>query len=104
MDKIIDEFCSSRLSTPDLLQQLAQLAWLSDVPEGKELMKTVTAFRVGLEIYQRCTKQSDVDALQGLCIASIAEFVKSHPRASENEIAAKVREEIELFSQRLNML
>ncbi len=63
----------------------------------KELYETVTGTRVAYELYQRLSGQRDLDLYQSQCIAGIVEYVKAHPKASEDELAKEIAKQIQLF-------
>ena len=84
-------------STPDLLQQMAALVWLKRGDEHKEIYQTITGARVAYELYQRFSSERDIETYQAQCIAGICDYVKQHPKATEQEIAKEVEKQIELF-------
>ncbi len=61
------------------------------------MYETVTGARVAYELYQRLSGQRDLETYQSQCIAGIVEYVKSHPKASEDELAKEIAKQIQLF-------
>ncbi|KAJ8372612.1 hypothetical protein AAFF_G00280770 [Aldrovandia affinis] len=93
------------MSAPQLIQQLALLNWLqTDSVESKAMLTAVTGAQVAKEVLDRLTGQSKVDAYRRECILSVAEFVKSNPRASQAELTAAVEERVRLFAVRVQEL
>lgn len=90
------------MSTVDLIQQMAALAWVKD--DNKEPYNLVTSARVGYELYQRVTSSSDVDVYQAQCIAAITAYIQKHPKATENELTKVVKKEIDLFRNKVDAL
>ena len=91
-------------STPDLLQQLALLVWLKRGEEHKEMYRTITQARVAYELYQRLTSSNDIETYQAQCIAGICDYVKKHPKATEQELAKEVEKQIELFKFKIDTM
>lgn len=93
------------MSNPQLLQQMALLRTLiSDTEENRTLLTAVTAVRVGRELYYRLTGQDHIDAYKQDCVLSIAQFLQTHPRASQADINAEVEKRVLLFAARVKAL
>ncbi|KAK2180264.1 hypothetical protein NP493_449g02004 [Ridgeia piscesae] len=90
------------MSTADLIQQMAALAWVKD--DNKEPYNLVTSARVAYELYQRVSSSSDIDVYQTQCIAAITAYIQKHPKATENELAKVVKKEIDLFRTKVDAL
>uniref|UniRef100_A0A3B3RRL8 Si:ch211-191j22.3 n=1 Tax=Paramormyrops kingsleyae TaxID=1676925 RepID=A0A3B3RRL8_9TELE len=93
------------MSTLQLFQQVALLGWLrSDSEESKDLLTTLTGARVMHAVHNRLTRRSQLDAYKRECILSVADYVRRHPRASQQELSAEVEKHIKLFAARVQML
>ncbi|CAL8343874.1 unnamed protein product [Lota lota] len=93
------------MSTPQLFQQMAFLNWLSSQSDSsREALMTLTGIGVARELFNRFTGQDRVDYFKSECIQSIAEFVRTHPRASEAELSAVVNKNVLLFAARVKAL
>jgi hypothetical protein len=103
MSDLLD-LASWRLSTGDLIQQMAAFMWLHKGDDYKQLYTTVTGARVTYELYSRLSDRQDIESLRNQCIMSIVEFVKSHPKASEAELTKEVERQIATFKELLNSL
>ncbi len=91
-------------STPDLIQQMAALVWLKKGDDHKQLYETVTGARVAYELYQRMSSERDIETYQAQCILAIVDYVKKHPKASEQELAKEVEKQIELFKFKIDTM
>uniref|UniRef100_W5NCD1 Si:ch211-191j22.3 n=1 Tax=Lepisosteus oculatus TaxID=7918 RepID=W5NCD1_LEPOC len=85
--------------------QLALLSWLqTDSVQSKDLLTVVTGVQVAQEILRRLTGKDQVDVYKEECILAIADYVKSHPRASQQEINRHVEKQVLLFAARVQAL
>ncbi|XP_072031620.1 uncharacterized protein [Amphiura filiformis] len=95
---------SWRLDTPDLIQQIALLAYLNKGEEGERFYKLVTAGRVWYEVYRRVSDQDEIEAARAQCILAIAEYVKKNPKASQEEVAKEVGKHIQEFAAKVDAM
>ena len=96
-----------RLTTPDLLSQLATLAFLNGGEEGKNLYQSYLVGRTGYEIYQRLkdtATPSLVDVLRAQTIKNIAEYVKKNPKASEAQLKTELTKQVKAFAEKVAAL
>jgi uncharacterized protein YpbB len=77
------------------------LVWMNNGDDGKELYQKITGARVAYEIYNRLSGQRDIDTYQAQCYMGIAEFIKKHPKASEQELTEEVQKQIALFAAKV---
>jgi len=92
------------LETPDLLQQMAMLAWLNGDDSGKDMLKNLTQMRIGVELYNRVSGQKDIEKWEQECILGIANYVKSNPKAPDDLKAKEIQKHIDLFKSRVDSL
>jgi len=112
------------MNNAELLQQLAALNWViregpptsdssassssSTTAPGEErarqIYALITGARVVDEVYQRITKKREIDQAWGAVILRVADYVKTHPRASEKEQVDFVRAELKSFEDFVNAL
>ena len=92
------------LSNVDLIQQIGTLMWATSDDKAPEILRNVTAARVGYELYSRFSGEREMEALRNQTILAIAKFIKEHPKATKEEIAKEVAKQITLFSQRVEKL
>ncbi|XP_071505354.1 uncharacterized protein [Diadema setosum] len=90
---------SFRLNTGDLIQQIGLLAWLNKGDEGKKLYQTIAGFRVGHELWARLSGQDELEAYRAQFIGAVVDYVKKHPKASQDDIAKEVAKQIEIFTR-----
>uniref|UniRef100_H3AL68 Uncharacterized protein n=1 Tax=Latimeria chalumnae TaxID=7897 RepID=H3AL68_LATCH len=94
-----------KMSTPQLVHQLAFLNWLrSDTEESKQLLSAVNGIQVSREILRRLTGQDKIDAYKQACILATADFVKKNPRASQKQLNEEVEKQVALFAARVQAL
>ncbi|XP_028398894.1 uncharacterized protein LOC114522419 [Dendronephthya gigantea] len=96
-----------RLTTPDLLSQLATLAFLNGGEEGKNLYQSYLVGRTGYEFYQRLkdnTPRSEADILREETIKNVAEYVKKNPKASETQLRNELTKQIKTFAEKVAAL
>ncbi len=91
-------------TTPELIQQMAALLWLKKGDDHKQLYETVTGARVAYELYQRMTGEREIETYQTQCILGIVDYVKKHPKATEDELAREVAKQIELFKYKIDTM
>ncbi|KAG7282371.1 hypothetical protein CRUP_029692 [Coryphaenoides rupestris] len=93
------------MSTPQLVQQMAFLQWLSSQSDSdRATLMTLTGVGLAKELFNRLTGQDKVDVMKRECIQSIAEFVRAHPKASQAELNAEVKKSVLLFAARVKAL
>jgi len=92
------------LDTPDLLQQIALLAWLNNGDEGKDMMKLLTQGRVVYELYNRVSGQRQVEQYEQECILGIVDYIKKNPKHSQDALAKEVEKHVALFKARIEDL
>ncbi|XP_022083110.1 uncharacterized protein LOC110975186 [Acanthaster planci] len=95
---------SWRLGTPELIQQIAMLAWLNKAENGEEFFKLVSTARVWYELYQRASHNDEIDAYKAETVLAIANYVKSHPRASRDELTKEIEKQIQAFAAKIEAL
>uniref|UniRef100_A0A8C5A1D1 Uncharacterized protein n=1 Tax=Gadus morhua TaxID=8049 RepID=A0A8C5A1D1_GADMO len=98
--------CVVRVRARGTIQErMAFLNWLSTQSDSsRETLMTLTGIGVARELFNRLTGQDRVDYFKKECIRSIAEFVQTHPRASEPELSAEVNKNVLLFAARVKAL
>lgn len=97
----LTDLSSWKLSTGDLIQQLAAFMWLNKGDEHKQLYTTITGARVAYELYNRLTTRNDMDLFQAQCIMAIVDYIKANPKASESQLTAEIERQIALFKEKV---
>ncbi|XP_038076353.1 uncharacterized protein LOC119744488 [Patiria miniata] len=95
---------SWRMNSPELIQQMALLAWLNKKEDGDSFYKLVSTARVWYELYQRVSHSDEIDAYKAETILAIASYVKTHPRASQDEMAKEIGKQIQTFAAKVEAL
>ncbi|KAM9360872.1 uncharacterized protein ABDE67_001500 [Symphorus nematophorus] len=96
---------SGEMTTPQLIQQMALLRWLSSqTDEDRRTLTVLTGIQVGRELLNRFTGQDKVDAYKRECILSISQFLRENPRASQTQINAEVEKRVLVFAARVRAL
>ncbi|CAH1792533.1 unnamed protein product, partial [Owenia fusiformis] len=103
MDQIFN-LSTWKLQNPDLLQQLALLAYLDKPTENAEMLKTITGIRVAAELYDRVSSQSTIEAYQTEFYMAIADFVKKHPNSGEAALKKELEKQVAIFAQKVDKL
>jgi len=89
-------------NTAELLQQIAAYVWVTKGDEHKSLYEKLTGARIAVELYERLSSNSLIDAYKAQCIGNIAEFIKANPRASEAELMSVVEKHVKLFKEQVD--
>lgn len=94
-----------KLETPELLQQIALLAFLGKQGgEGQKFLELTTKARVFAEVYNRLSKQREIDEARSAVIFAICDYIKKNPRASQQEQAKVIKRHIEQFAATVEAL
>ncbi|XP_033624411.1 uncharacterized protein LOC117287903 [Asterias rubens] len=95
---------SWRLGTPELIQQMALLAWMNKAEGGEEFYQLITQARIWYEMYQRISCTDEIDAAKVQTIMAIVDYVKKNPRASQDEMAKEIEKHVQLFVEKIDAL
>ncbi|RDD44934.1 hypothetical protein TrispH2_002366 [Trichoplax sp. H2] len=80
-----------------LLQQLALLAYINGDPRGKDLYNATVGVNLAMNLHQKFKSSTKGDALRAVAVNGVTEYIKHHPNASEEQIAAEVVRQISEF-------
>jgi hypothetical protein len=93
------------MNSSDFLSQIGAIRWLiDDNSDNTQLLKLFIAGRLACNVYDRLTNTSQIDALKSNVHANIAEYIDKHPRATEDELVAVVRKELDTFRTAVSLL
>jgi len=95
---------SWKLSTADLIQQIAAYLWIREGDDHKKLYEKVTGTRVVYELYSRLTTSNNIDLYKSQCMMGIVDYIKAHPNATEAELTKEIQKQVETFKQRVDAL
>ncbi|CAG0925715.1 unnamed protein product [Notodromas monacha] len=86
----------------DLFQQLALVALLDDNDSSKQVLEKVAALRLVASVFEHVSGAGDVQSAKAEAIVNIAQFVKSHPRATEADLVRVVSDQVRIFKERIS--
>jgi len=72
--------------------------------KSKEIFTGILACRIFKELYQRISKEEEIEKAQAIVVLRIAEYVKNNPRATENQLIDFVRSEFQKFGNTIQNL
>ena len=72
--------------------------------DNGSLYGKVATVRVVKEIYERLTQNKEVSELEAAVILRVAAYVKQHPNASQDQLAAFLKQELASFSSAVENL
>lgn len=90
------------LTNAGILEELATLLWIRS--DNKELAEKLACTRIAYELYQRLSGERELETMRQQAILGIAAYIKKHPKASKEELAAEIGKQIQLFAQKVDAL
>ncbi|XP_064483714.1 uncharacterized protein LOC135396595 isoform X2 [Ornithodoros turicata] len=89
------------MNCDDLLQQIGLYLTLEKVEHAEQFYKTVVGARLLHHFWEKLSKEDEIEAHRNEALLAIAEFVKTHPRASEQETLAEIEKQIRNFVHKM---
>ncbi|PAA58976.1 hypothetical protein BOX15_Mlig013167g5, partial [Macrostomum lignano] len=101
---ILLNMSSSDSNAPDIWRELALLGALEGKPESLQMYKLLTGLSIGQHLYNQVSGQAELAALRQKVVLNIVDYIKKHPKPSEDELAKVVLKEVEAFTKAVEKL